>query len=78
MIEDYFYKRQDLVLTGRTLIGAPPAKGQELEDQYFGTIKDRIQIYMHDIEKELYKLGIPAKTRHNEVAPEPVRTGSYF
>ncbi len=67
--KDYFYKRQDLVLTGRTLIGAPPAKGQELEDQYFGSIKERIQIYMHDIERELYKLGIPAKTRHNEVAP---------
>jgi glutamine synthetase len=57
------------VLTGRTLIGAPPAKGQELEDQYFGSIKERIQNYMHDIERELYKLGIPAKTRHNEVAP---------
>ncbi len=76
--KDYFYKRQDLVLTGRTLIGAPPAKGQELEDQYFGTIKDRIQIYMHDIEKELYKLGIPAKTRHNEVAPSQFELAPIF
>jgi glutamine synthetase len=66
---DYFYKRQDLVLTGRTIVGAPPAKGQELEDQYFGSIKERMQSFMHDVEEELYKLGIPAKTRHNEVAP---------
>lgn len=66
---DYFYKRQDLVLGGRTVIGAPPAKGQELEDQYFGSIKERISSYMHDVEEELFKLGIPAKTRHNEVAP---------
>ncbi|MBN2159369.1 MAG: glutamine synthetase III [Spirochaetes bacterium] len=66
---DYFYKRQDLVLTGRTILGAPPAKGQELEDQYFGSIKERMQSFMHDVEEELYKLGIPAKTRHNEVAP---------
>ncbi len=76
--EDYFYKRQDLVLTGRTLIGAPPAKGQELEDQYFGSIKERIQIYMHDIERELYKLGIPAKTRHNEVAPSQFEIAPIF
>jgi glutamine synthetase len=66
---DYFYKRQDLVLGGRTVVGAPPAKGQELEDQYFGCIKERISSYMHDVEEELFKLGIPAKTRHNEVAP---------
>ena len=66
---DYFYKRQDLVLGGRTVVGAPPAKGQELEDQYFGSIKERISSYMHDTEEELFKLGIPAKTRHNEVAP---------
>ena len=67
--KDYFYKRQDLLLGGRTVIGAPPAKGQELEDQYFGSIKERISSYMHDVEEELFKLGIPAKTRHNEVAP---------
>lgn len=66
---DYYYKRQDLVLGGRTVVGAPPAKGQELEDQYFGSIKERISSYMHDVEEELFKLGIPAKTRHNEVAP---------
>jgi glutamine synthetase len=76
--QDYFYKRQDLVLTGRTLIGAPPAKGQELEDQYFGSIKERIQVYMHDIERELYKLGIPAKTRHNEVAPSQFELAPIF
>ncbi len=66
---DYFFKRQDLVLGGRTVVGAPPAKGQELEDQYFGSIKERVSSYMHDVEEELFKLGIPAKTRHNEVAP---------
>ena len=66
---DYYYKRQDLVLGGRTVVGAPPAKGQELEDQYFGSIKERISSYMHDVEEELFKLGVPAKTRHNEVAP---------
>ncbi len=66
---DYFFKRQDLVLGGRAVIGAPPAKGQELEDQYFGSIKERVSSYMHDVEEELFKLGIPAKTRHNEVAP---------
>ncbi len=67
--KDYFYKRQDLVLAGRTIVGAAPAKGQELDDQYFGSIKERVQSYMHDSEEALYKLGIPAMTRHNEVAP---------
>ena len=76
--KDYFFKRQDLVLTGRTLIGAPPAKGQELEDQYFGSIKERIQSFMHDSEEELYKLGIPAKTRHNEVAPSQFEIAPIF
>jgi len=66
---DFFNKRQDLVLAGRAVVGAPPAKGQELDDQYFGSIKERFQSFMHDVEEELYKLGIPAKTRHNEVAP---------
>ena len=70
---DYFFKRQDLVLGGRTVVGAPPAKGQELEDQYFGSIKERISSYMHDMEEELFKLGVPAKTRHNEVAPSAIR-----
>ncbi len=66
---DYFFNRQDLVLGGRAIVGAPPAKGQELEDQYFGSIKERVSSYMHDVEEELFKLGVPAKTRHNEVAP---------
>lgn len=66
---DHFFKRQDLVLGGRAIVGAPPAKGQELEDQYFGSIKERISSYMHDVEEELFKLAVPAKTRHNEVAP---------
>ncbi len=61
--------RPDLLMTGRTLFGAQPSKGQELDDQYFGSIKDRMLAFMHDIEQELYKLGIPIKTRHNEVAP---------
>ncbi len=76
--KDYYYKRKDLVLAGRTLLGAPPAKGQELEDQYFGSIKERIQSFMHDAEEELYKLGIPAKTRHNEVAPSQYEIAPIF
>jgi len=70
LIDQSFYSnRQDLVLAGRTLLGASPAKGQELEDQYFGSIKERIQSFMHDLDQDLFRLGIPAKTRHNEVAP---------
>ncbi len=76
--QDYYYKRQDLVLGGRTLLGAPPAKGQQLEDQYFGSIKERILSFMHDVEEELYKLGIPAKTRHNEVAPSQFEIAPIF
>jgi glutamine synthetase len=75
---DYFFKRQDLVLGGRTVVGAPPAKGQELEDQYFGSIKERIASYMHDMEEELFKLGVPAKTRHNEVAPSQFELAPVF
>jgi glutamine synthetase len=75
---DYFFKRQDLVLGGRTIVGAPPAKGQELEDQYFGSIKERVSSYMHDVEEELFKLGIPAKTRHNEVAPSQFELAPVF
>jgi glutamine synthetase len=67
--QDYYYKRKDLVLGSRTMLGSAPPKGQQLEDHYFGSIKERILSYMHDVEEELYKLGIPAKTRHNEVAP---------
>jgi glutamine synthetase len=67
--EEYFYRRPDLINTGRTLFGAKPAKGQELDDHYFGSIPDRILAYMLEVEKELYRLGVPVKTRHNEVAP---------
>ncbi len=78
-------QRPDLVLTGRTLFGAPSPKGQELEDQYFGPIRERILAFMMDLDRELWRLGIPAKTRHNEVAPgqfemapvyEPTSVGS--
>ena len=65
----FYYARPDLIATGRTLFGAPPPKGQELEDQYFGAIPERVLAYMADCEAELFKLGIPVKTRHNEVAP---------
>ncbi|TAL31661.1 MAG: glutamine synthetase type III [Spirochaetes bacterium] len=67
--QDYYQERKDLVLSSRTLLGGEPPKGQQLEDHYFGSIKERILSYMHDVEEELFKLGIPAKTRHNEVAP---------
>jgi glutamine synthetase len=67
--EDDYAKRKDLILTGRTLFGAKPPKGQELEDHYFGTIKPKVLEYMHDLDEELWKLGISAKTEHNEVAP---------
>ncbi|HEY1405225.1 MAG TPA: glutamine synthetase III, partial [Spirochaetota bacterium] len=76
--KDYYYKRQDLVLTNRTLIGAAPAKGQQLEDQYFGPIKDRVISFMADVEEELYRLGVPAKTRHNEVAPSQFEIAPVF
>ena len=76
--KDYYLLRQDLVLTGRTLLGAAPAKGQELEDQYFGSIKERIQSFMHDFDEELFRLGIPAKTRHNEVAPSQFEIAPIF
>jgi glutamine synthetase len=65
----YYDQRLDLILTGRTLFGAKPPKGQELEDHYFGSIKDRVANYMSDLDSELWKLGILAKTKHNEVAP---------
>ncbi|MBD5144041.1 MAG: glutamine synthetase type III [Ruminococcus sp.] len=65
----YYDQREDLVITGRTLFGAKPPKGQELEDHYFGNIKQRVSDFMKDLDKELWKLGIYAKTKHNEVAP---------
>lgn len=64
-----YLQRKDLIYTGRTLFGAMPPKGQELEDHYFGAIRERIAAYMNDINHELWKLGVPAKTQHNEVAP---------
>ena len=66
--EDY-EARQDLILTGRTLFGAPSAKGQELEEHYFGVIRPEVSEFMKDLDEELWKLGVPAKTKHNEVAP---------
>ncbi len=64
-----YLKRPDLIFTGRTLFGAPAPKGQELDDHYFGTLRPRIASYMHDVNLELWKLGVPAKTQHNEAAP---------
>lgn len=70
--------RPDLLLTGRTLFGAPSAKGQEFDDHYFGAIPARVQVYMQDVEDQLYRLGIPAKTHHNEVAPGQFEIAPYF
>ena len=66
---DVYKKRKDLILTGRTLFGAKPAKGQELDDHYFGTLKERVSSFMRELDEELWKLGVLAKTKHNEVAP---------
>jgi glutamine synthetase len=70
--------RPDLLLTGRTLFGAPSPKGQELEDQYFGPIRERILAFMMDLDRELWRLGIPSKTRHNEVAPAQFEMAPVF
>ena len=67
--EEDYEKRQDLILTGRTLFGAPPCKGQELEEHYFGAIRPTVNNFMKELDDALWKLGIPAKTKHNEVAP---------
>jgi glutamine synthetase len=69
--------RPDLLLAGRTLFGKPPAKGQQFDDHYFGAIPARVQVYMQDVEQQLYRLGIPAKTRHNEVAPGQFEIAPY-
>ncbi len=66
---DTYNKREDLIFAGRTLFGAPAPKGQELDDHYYGSIKERVSAYMHDLNEELWKLGVTAKTQHNEVAP---------
>ncbi|WP_417499425.1 glutamine synthetase III [Methylophaga sp.] len=70
--------RPDLLLTGRTLFGAAPAKGQQFDDHYFGAIPERVQVFMQDFEDQLYRLGIPAKTHHNEVAPGQFEIAPYF
>ncbi|MGH7477577.1 MAG: glutamine synthetase III [Longimicrobiales bacterium] len=67
--QEFYYRRPDLVTTGRTLFGAKPPRGQELEDHYFGSIPERVLAFMMEVERELYRLGVPVKTRHNEVAP---------
>jgi glutamine synthetase len=76
--KNFFYARPDLINAGRTLFGAPPPKGQELEDQYFGTIPERILACMADCEAQLFKLGVPVKTRHNEVAPSQYEIAPIF
>src|SRR3954463_7473759 len=76
--EQYYYDRPDLVNTGRTLIGTKPPKGHELDDHYFGSIPDRILAYMLECEQELAKLGVPIKTRHNEVAPNQYEIAPIF
>jgi glutamine synthetase len=76
--EAYYRMRPDLMLTGRTLIGAASPKGQQLEDQYFGSIKERVLNYMHEVAEEAYRLGIPVTTRHNEVAPHQFEFAPVF
>ncbi|OKY74579.1 MAG: glutamine synthetase type III [Desulfobulbaceae bacterium DB1] len=76
--KDYYLKRLDLLTCGRTLFGAPAPKGQELEDQYFGAIKDRVSAYMKDLDIELWKMGITSKTKHNEVAPAQYEMAPVF
>ncbi|MBU2102812.1 MAG: glutamine synthetase III, partial [Candidatus Omnitrophica bacterium] len=79
LIDKHYYDlRQDLVMTGRTLMGAPSPKGQQLEDQYFGTIKERVVNFMFEVAEEAYKLGIPLMTRHNEVAPHQYEFAPIF
>lgn len=76
--KNFYYLRPDLLNAGRTLFGAAPPKGQEFEDHYFGAIPDRVLAYMFEVELELFKLGIPAKTRHNEVAPSQYEIAPIF
>src|SRR5438105_1555860 len=79
LIDRYFYlSRPDLINAGRTLFGARPPKGQELEDQYFGAIPDRVMAFMSEVETELYKIGVPVKTRHHEVAPSQYEIAPIF
>jgi glutamine synthetase len=76
--EQYYFQRPDLITTGRTLFGAKPPKGHELDDHYFGSIPERILAYMLEVERELAKLGVPVKTRHNEVAPNQYEIAPVF
>src|SRR6476620_1800187 len=76
--EQYYFQRPDLITTERTLFGAKPPKGHELDDHYFGSIPERILAYMLDVERELAKLGVPVKTRHNEVAPNQYEIAPVF
>ncbi len=76
--KNYYNLRQDLIMSGRTLVGAPSPKGQQLEDQYFGTIKERVVNFMFEVAEEAYKLGIPVMTRHNEVAPHQYEFAPIF
>ncbi|MBN1587180.1 MAG: glutamine synthetase III [Candidatus Omnitrophica bacterium] len=74
----YFDERLDLIVSGRTLFGAPAPKGQEMEDQYFGSIKDRIAAFMKEVDTDLWKMGVTAKTKHNEVAPSQYEMAPFF
>jgi glutamine synthetase len=76
--EQFYFERPDLITTGRTLFGAKPPKGHELDDHYFGSIPERILAYMLEVEKELFRLGVPVKTRHNEVAPNQYELAPVF
>ena len=75
---NFYFARPDLVNAGRTLFGAKPPKGQEFEDHYFGAIPERVLAFMLDVERELFKLGVPVKTRHNEVAPGQYEVAPMF
>jgi glutamine synthetase len=75
---NFYFARPDLINAGRTLFGARPPKGQELEDQYFGSIPERVMAFMTEVETELYKIGVPVKTRHNEVAPSQYEVAPVF
>src|SRR5690606_17370404 len=75
---NFYFARPDLINAGRTLFGARPPKGQELEDQYFGSIPERVLACMAEVEAELYRVGVPIRTRHNEVAPSQYEVAPIF
>src|SRR5688500_11760389 len=76
--QQFYFRRPDLINAGRTLFGAKPPKGQEMEDHYFGSIPENVLAFMHDVERELYRVGVPVKTRHNEVAPSQYEVAPVF